>query len=150
MVWQNKSGPQDSNQVCRLQTPTCRHICKTEFHRFMSGTIFFICLTSAISAYFATLRISAWPAALKRWRKGCKNRKERKGSWQSQSRRRWTCPSLSRQVLRLWLWLRRKARGYLKHPVEHISQVQGNLTQNNTIKTQCRVLKDGKKMQFSM
>ena len=51
-----------------------------------------ICLTSAISAYFAALRIAAWPAALKRWRKGCKNRKERTGSWQSQSRRRWTLP----------------------------------------------------------
>ena len=44
-------------------------------------------------------------------RKGCKNRKERTGSWQSQSRRRWTWPSLSRQVLRLWtVRLRRKAQ----------------------------------------
>ena len=30
----------------------------------MSGTIFFICLTSAFSFHFAALRISAWPAAL--------------------------------------------------------------------------------------
>ena len=43
----------------------------------MSGTIFFIFSTTAISAYSAPLRISVWPAALKRWRKGCKNRKER-------------------------------------------------------------------------
>ena len=39
----------------------------------MSGTIFFICLTSAISVQFAALRISAWQAASERWRKGCKN-----------------------------------------------------------------------------
>ena len=55
----------------------------------MSGTIFFICLTSAISAFSAALRISAWPAAPKRWRKGCKSRKKRTESWQSQ-KRRWT------------------------------------------------------------
>ena len=27
-----KSGPEDSNQVCRLQTPTCIHIDAREFH----------------------------------------------------------------------------------------------------------------------
>ena len=98
----------------------------------MRWTIFFICLTSAISAYFAALGISAWPAALKRWRKGCRNRQERTGSWQSESRRRWIWPSLSRQVLRLCrIRLRRKAWGYSKHPVEKIGQVQGNLTQKN-------------------
>ena len=50
----------------------------------MSGTIFSICVTSAISAQFAALRISAPPAGLKRWRKGCKKRKEKKELWQSQ------------------------------------------------------------------
>ena len=99
----------------------------------MSETIFFICLTSAILVHSAALRISAWPAAPKRWRKGCKNRKERTGSWQSQSRRRWTWPSLSRQVLRLCrIRLRRKAQGYSRHPFEKIGYVQGNLTQKNT------------------
>ena len=50
----------------------------------MNGTIFFICLTSAISA--AALRISAWPAAPEpHWNDGekdewCKKRKEKKGS----------------------------------------------------------------------
>ena len=85
----------------------------------MSGTIFLVCLTSAtISAYFVALRISAWPAARNRWRKGCKNRKEKKGSWQSQSRW-WTWSHVSRQVLRLCkIRLRRKARGYSMHPVE--------------------------------
>ena len=96
----------------------------------MSGTIFFICSTSAISAHSAALRISAWPAAPERWRKGCKNKKETTGSWQSKSRRRWTWPSLSRQVLRLWtVRLRRKGLVKTKHPVEQIGQVQGNLTQ---------------------
>ena len=77
----------------------------------MSGTIFFICLTSGISALSVALRISAWPAAPKRRRKGCKNRKERTGSWQSQSQRRRIWPS--RQVLQLWrVRLCRRARGY--------------------------------------
>ena len=44
--------------------------------------------------------------------------------------------------------LRRKARGYSKHPVEQIGQVQGNLTQEIAITTQRRVLKDGKKDAF--
>ena len=62
-----------------------------------------------ISVWPAALRISVWPAAPKRWRKGCRNRKETTGSWQSQSRRRWTWPPLSRPVLRLWtVRLRRK------------------------------------------
>ena len=39
----------------------------------MSGTIFCISLTWAISALSAALRISGWPAAPERWRKGCKN-----------------------------------------------------------------------------
>ena len=50
----------------------------------MSGTIFFICLKSAISA---------WPAARKRWRKGYQNRKEKQGSWQRQNRL-WNLSSL--------------------------------------------------------
>ena len=33
--------------------------CQKEISHVMSGTVFFICLTSAISAYFAALRISA-------------------------------------------------------------------------------------------
>ena len=81
--------PKNSNQVCRHQTPTCRHIDKKGISHAMSGTIFFICLTSAISAFSAAFRISAWPAAPKRWRKGCKSRKKRTESWQSQ-KRRWT------------------------------------------------------------
>ena len=41
-----------------------------------------------------------------------------------------------------------KAGDIKKHRVEQIGQVLGNLTHRNTIKTQCRDLKDGKKMQF--
>ena len=59
--------------------------------------------------------------------------------------------TLSRQVLRLCrIRLRRIAREYSKHPVEQMGQVQGNLTQKNTIKTHRRVLKECKKMQFWM
>ena len=45
----------------------------------MSGTIFFTCSTSAISAEFAALRISAWPAAPERWwKKDARTGKRRK------------------------------------------------------------------------
>ena len=44
----------------------------------MSGTIFFICLTSAILAHFTGLGISAGQAALKRWRDGCKKKGEKR------------------------------------------------------------------------
>ena len=91
----------------------------------MSGTIFFICFTSAISALSAALRFSAWPAAPERWRKGRKNKKETTRSWQSQSRRQWTWPSV---------WLRRRVRGYSKHPVGKIGQVQGNATRHKKTK----------------
>ena len=44
-------------------------ILTTEISHVMSGTIFSNCLPSAISAQFAALRISAPPAARKRWQK---------------------------------------------------------------------------------
>ena len=95
---------------------------QTHWHKgtshVMSGTIFFVCLTSAISAYFAGLRIPAWPAALKRWRKGCKNKRVKRGSLQSQNRR-WIWSRMLRQVLPLCrIRLRRKARGYSRHFVK--------------------------------
>ena len=60
---------------------------RREISHVMSGIIFSICSTSAISASFAALRLSVSPVAPERWRKGCNNRKETTGSWQSQSRR---------------------------------------------------------------
>ena len=57
--------------------------------------------------------------SFKRWRKGCQNRRERRGSWQSQSRRRWTWPSLSRQVLRLQNPIASKSPGILKAPCQN-------------------------------
>ena len=71
---------------------------RKEIPHAMSGTIFLICSTSAISALSAVPRISAWSAAPKRWRRGCKNTKKITGLWQNQGQRRWTWPSLSRQV----------------------------------------------------
>ena len=50
-----------------------------------NGTTFFICSTSAISALSAALRNSAWLAAPKRWRRGCKNKKKKTGLWQNPS-----------------------------------------------------------------
>ena len=93
----------------------------------MSGTVIFICLTSAISAPLAALRISAWPVAPKRWWKGCKNRKERTGSWLSQSRRRWTWPPLSWQVLRLQNPVASKSPGILKAPCRTDKSSTGKL-----------------------
>ena len=114
LIWTPRFKSSMSSRNTNLQTYWQKGISHA-----MSGTFFFICLTSATSAYSAALRISAWPAAPQRWRNGCKNRKERPGSWQSQSRRRWTWPSLSRQVLRLCrIRFRWKARRYPEHPVE--------------------------------
>ena len=91
-----------------------------------------------------------WPPAPKGWRKRCKNRKKKKGSWQSQNWR-WTWSRLSRQVLRLCrIRLRRKAGRYWPHLVEMIGQVQENLKQDNSFETHRRVLKHGKKMQYWM
>ena len=84
LVWTPKFKSSMSTPNTNLQTYWQKGISHA-----MSGTIFFICLTSAISAFSAALRISAWPAAPKRWRKGCKSRKKRTESWQSQ-KRRWT------------------------------------------------------------
>ena len=109
----------------------------------MSGTIFFFCSTTAIPALSVVLKISAWPTAPKRGRRGCKNKKKMTGLWRNSGQRRWTWPSLSRQVLHLWtVGLRRRAWGYSKPQVGRLS-VQGNLTQKE-IPTQRRVLKDGK------
>ena len=45
-------------------------------------------VVSSSTALSAALRISAYPAARKRWRKGCKNRKKTTGLWQNESQRR--------------------------------------------------------------
>ena len=66
------------------------------------------------SSLSAVLRISAWSAAPKRWRRGCKNQEKITGLWQHQSQRRWTWPSLSRQVLHLWTVLSHRSPGILK------------------------------------
>ena len=47
-----------------------------------NGTIFFICSTSDISALLAALRTPAWWAAPKRWREGCRSKREKKDVWQ--------------------------------------------------------------------
>ena len=87
----------------------------------MSGTIFFIWSASAISVLCAAIRISAWQAAPKRWRRGWSSKKE-KEVWQNQNQQRWTWLPLSRQVPHPWtIRLRRKALGYARH-------LQGNLT----------------------
>ena len=46
----------------------------------MSGIIFFICSTSAISSPLVALRIPAWQAAPKQRRQGCGNKRKKK--WQ--------------------------------------------------------------------
>ena len=52
----------------------------------MSGTIFSICSTSAISALSAVPRIDAELAAPKGWRKGCKNKKKKTGFGEIQAK----------------------------------------------------------------
>ena len=86
----------------------------------MSGTIFSICVTSAISEQLLLLRISALPAAQKRWRKGCKKDTEKKELWQSRSRRQTWFRRL-KQVLRLcWVQMHPTVRGYSEHLVRKV------------------------------
>ena len=107
----------------------------------MSGTIFFTCLTSSISALPVALRISAWQAAPKRRRKGCKNREKMTGLWQSQSQRldkSFICDSP----------IASKSPGILKESSRQIG-CSGNLEEEEIpIPTQRRVLKDGKWMLY--
>ena len=63
-----------------------------------NGTIFFVCSTSAISAPLIAPRIPASQAALKRWRGGCRNRREKEELWQNRNQQRWTCLHMFRQV----------------------------------------------------
>ena len=77
-IWTPKFKSGISTPSTRWQT-----YWQKEISQVMNGTIFFICLTSAISALSAVLRISAWPAAPERCRKWCKNRKEKTKSWRN-------------------------------------------------------------------
>ena len=80
-----------------------------------NGLIFFVCSTSATSALFAAARISAWLAATKRWRNGCKNNHRKTGLWRNPGQRRGTWPVLLLQVLHLWtVQMRREAGRYSK------------------------------------
>ena len=75
---------------------------RKEISHVTNGTIFFMCSTSAISALSAVPKNSAWSAAPKGWRQGCKNRKKKTGLWRNPGRRRWPWSVLFLQVLHLW------------------------------------------------
>ena len=116
----------------------------------MSGVIFFICSTSAISALSAAPRISASLASPKGWRKGCKNNQKKTGLWLNPGRRLRTWPVLLLQVLQLWtVRLRREARRYSKLQVDRLDHLGSLLRQTQIIiptLTQRRVPKDVKEM----
>ena len=110
-----------------------------EVSHVMNGIIFSICLILAFSALIA---------ALGQCRKEHRKEQEKRGLWQSQSRR-WTWPHLSRQVLRLCrIRLRRKAQDAQGTLSKWLVKYRETWEQENSIKTQRRVLKRGKKMQF--
>ena len=110
------STPNTNSQTCWLKW--ILHV--------MSGTIFFICLTSAILAHFTGLGISAWPAPLKRSRNGCKKKGEKRIVAKSKPTLNLAC--MLRQVLRLRkVQLRRKVQGYSRHPDNLFGRVQGDL-----------------------
>ena len=81
----------DLDQKIQIKNVDTKHNSQTYWQRaishVMSGTIFSICVTSAISGQFAALRISALPAAQKRWRTGSNKDTEKRELWQSRSRR---------------------------------------------------------------
>ena len=64
-IWTPKSKSNTLTPKTNSQTYWQR-----EISNVMNGIIFCVCSTLAISAYFAARRISACPAALKRWRHG--------------------------------------------------------------------------------
>ena len=119
----------------------------TEGNLTRDGTIFFMCSTATISAHLAGLRISAWPAALKRWRRSCKNMK---GEDRIVAKSKPTTMNLCLRCLAKFFNCAESS--CVEKPgdtqstfVEQIGQVQGNLTHENSIKTQRRVLKDDNK-----
>ena len=81
----------DLDQKIQIKNVDTKHNSQTYWQRaishVMSRTIFSICVTSAISGKFAALRISALPAAQKRWRTGSNKDTEKRELWQSRSRR---------------------------------------------------------------
>ena len=113
----------------------------------MSGTIFFICLTLAISALSAAPRIFSVTSCT---RTMAKRMQEDEGDNRIVAKSKPTTMNLTVSVSTSSSTVNSpiasKSRGYSKHPVFQIGQVLGNLTQEIAIKTQRRVLKGGNKI----
>ena len=102
----------------------------------------FSCSTSAISALLAALRIPAWEAAPIRWRRGCRNKREKKEVWQNQNLQRWTCLHMFRQVPHpRKVRLHPKVRGYsqLRRNMKARWEEIRNPTQRRVLKRDCKM-----------
>ena len=141
LIWTPRFKSSMSTPNTNLQTYWQREF----ISHVMNGIIFCVCSSSAISAISAALRSSAWPAAPKRWRKGCKNNRIVAKTKPTTMNLAFCLDKFLDCDQTGWV---EKPGGYWKHPVEQFGQVQGNLTQEIAITTQSRVLKDGKKMHF--
>ena len=133
VVRQNQFGTQDTSQICRHKTPSRRHTDQGAISHVMNGTIFFICLTPAISAQFAALRVSALPAAQNDGGRDARTRRRR----EDRGKVRADDDELGLHCLYKFfdckIRLRRKVRGHSRHPIKIIGQVQGNLKQEPSV-----------------
>ena len=116
----------------------------------MSGTIFFICSTSAISALCCAQNFSLTSCT-----KTDDEKDARTGRRRQQDRGKVKADDDESGFLCLDKFFDceqsdcvEKPGGYSKHFVEQIGQVQGNLTEEIAITTQRRVLEDGTKTHF--
>ena len=142
VVWQNWSGSQDSNQVCRQNTQFADILTKGNFTRYEWNTLLHLLNISHFSLLCCSQNLSVTSGITTM----AKRMQEQEGEQRIVAKSKPTTMNLVFTVLWLCsLRLRRKAQEYSKHPVEQIGPVQGNLTQKNTFKT-----KGGKKIQFWM
>ena len=139
----------DLDQKIQIKNVDTKHNSQTYWQRaishVMSGTIFSICVTSAISGQFAALRISALPAAQKRWRTGCNKDTEKRELWQSRSRRLNLVSKTEATSATVLSPNASNRPGILGAPCQYDWKSTRNLLRETQIKTQRRVLKCGKR-----
>ena len=137
LFWQNQSGSKTFKSSTSTPNTNSMTYCQKGTLHVMIGTIFFIFLTSAISEF---------QLGQPHENDGEKDartdrRRQDRGKVKADDESGLTCldkffDCAETDCVEAW--------GHSKHFVEQIGQVHGNLTQENSIKTQRRVLKRGK------
>ena len=134
VVWQNESDPKVQVKCVDTKHQLADILTKGNFTRDEWNSLLHLFNISHFSL-FAALRISTWPAARKRWRKGCKNRKEEKGIV---AKSKPTLNLVSHACDKFFDCAESgcvKSQVILKVPCQMIGQVQGDLEQENSNET---------------